>query len=290
MDINLPRETRLHMLRIENNKKLVEVAKDIGISASSLSAYENNEDKPISLYALKALAEYYDVTTDYLIGLTENRRENRTPIERLHLTDAAIRVIKSGVFNRQLLSEILIHPAFRRLMIDAEIYVDRIAESGVQNMNALLENARQSFIREQDADPEDLWMRTLKAGQIEEDEYFGNVLRTDLMEILKAIRETHKSDKTTADHPAAKKLENTLREYKEMKGTPEEKKIRLLCSQLGIPYDNFSPEEFEAFLKVFNSSKKLRAIAPASARGKSAGSHGPRKKRGLNKNRDGMPG
>lgn len=67
MDINLPRETRLHMLRIENNKKLVEVAKDIGISASSLSAYENNEDKPISLYALKALAEYYDVTTDYLI-------------------------------------------------------------------------------------------------------------------------------------------------------------------------------------------------------------------------------
>lgn len=35
MDINLPRETRLHMLRIENNKKLVEVAKDIGISAAS---------------------------------------------------------------------------------------------------------------------------------------------------------------------------------------------------------------------------------------------------------------
>ena len=57
-------------------------------------------------------------------------------------------------------------------MIDAEIYVDRNAESAIQSMNSYLESLRTSLLEEADADPEDLWMRTLKAGQIDEDEYF----------------------------------------------------------------------------------------------------------------------
>ena len=86
MDNSLPRETRLHKLRERRNLKLTEVAEAVGIAPSSLSAYENDENKDISLFALRALAKYYNVSADYLIGLSDNEEEILTPIEALHLS------------------------------------------------------------------------------------------------------------------------------------------------------------------------------------------------------------
>ena len=153
MDNSLPRETRLHKLRERRNLKLTEVAEAVGIAPSSLSAYENDENKDISLFALRALAKYYNVSVDYLIGLSDNEEEILTPIETLHLSDEAIHFLKSGKINTFLLSKIISHPSFRRFMIDAEIYVDRNAESAIQSMNSYLESLRTSLLEEADADP-----------------------------------------------------------------------------------------------------------------------------------------
>ena len=283
MDNSLPRETRLHKLRERRNLKLTEVAEAVGIAPSSLSAYENDENKDISLFALRALAKYYNVSADYLIGLSDNEEEILTPIETLHLSDEAIHFLKSGKINTFLLSKIISHPSFRRFMIDAEIYVDRNAESAIQSMNSYLESLRTSLLEEADADPEDLWMRTLKAGQIDEDEYFGHVINTDMMEILRSIREEQKTDKTTVDTTVAAEMEKTVQEAKNLHGTPKEKAIKVLCSRLGIQYENFTDEEFAHFIKVFESAKNLNLLLKGNQRGKSVGSHSKRKGRGKNK-------
>ena len=259
MDNSLPRETRLHKLRERRNLKLTEVAEAVGIAPSSLSAYENDENKDISLFALRALAKYYNVSVDYLIGLSDNEEEILTPIETLHLSDEAIHFLKSGKINTFLLSKIISHPSFRRFMIDAEIDGDRNAES---------------------ADPEDLWMRTLKAGQIDEDEYFSHVINTDMMEILRSIRREQKTDKTTVDTTIAAEMEKAVQEAKNLHGTPKEKAIKVLCSRLGIQYDNFTDEEFAHFIKVFESAKNLNLLLKGNQRGKSVGSHSKRKGRG----------
>ena len=43
------------------------------MSKSALGKYETNDYKDISPYAIVTLAEFYGVSTDYLLGLTETK-------------------------------------------------------------------------------------------------------------------------------------------------------------------------------------------------------------------------
>lgn len=60
---------RLHALREKNGLKQNELASILHISCSSISAYERGERAP-NLDIILALSEYFDVTTDYLLGKT----------------------------------------------------------------------------------------------------------------------------------------------------------------------------------------------------------------------------
>lgn len=156
----------------------------------------------------------------------------------------------------------------------------------MQSVNAVLESIRRTFISEADADPEDLWMRSLKAGQIEEAEYFGHVLHDDIMDILKDIRERHKPDRTTADLSVAAEMESALRETNIPSNPEREKQIQFLCSFLGIPKQKFSQEELNTFHSVMRSAKKIDFNTGTSLRGRHPASHGPRRGRGKNKRRN----
>ena len=68
-----------------------------------------------------------------------------------------------------LLSEMIAHPEFRKMMTDSEIYVDRIASSRIHDMNIMLEAVRQTIITEKSADPDDIYMQTIKAAQFSEE-------------------------------------------------------------------------------------------------------------------------
>ena len=56
-------------LRKKQNKKRQEVADDLGISRSSLEYYEKNKRKP-DIEVLTKIADYYNVSADYLLGRT----------------------------------------------------------------------------------------------------------------------------------------------------------------------------------------------------------------------------
>lgn len=60
------KETR-ESLRLPQNK----VAEELNISSQVLSNYERDVRDP-STFILKKLAEYYNVSTDYLLGFTDN--------------------------------------------------------------------------------------------------------------------------------------------------------------------------------------------------------------------------
>lgn len=55
------------------------------------------------------------------------------------------------------------------MMTDSEIYVDRIASGRIHDMNTMLEAVRQTMILEKGADPDDIYMQTIKAAQLSED-------------------------------------------------------------------------------------------------------------------------
>ena len=60
-------------LRVERGLTLEELEAEVNISKSTLGSYENDEYKDISHTSLITLAKYYGVSTDYLLGFSENR-------------------------------------------------------------------------------------------------------------------------------------------------------------------------------------------------------------------------
>ena len=65
--------TRLKELRNQANLSQQELSKIMGISKSSINMYERGEREP-GLETVGALADYFDVRTDYLLGKTDDKR------------------------------------------------------------------------------------------------------------------------------------------------------------------------------------------------------------------------
>lgn len=110
-------QERLKDLRTERHLKLEELAAATGISKSALGSYENEDYKEISHKNLMTLAEFYGVSTDYLLCLTENRNHPNTELTELHLSDEMMNLLKSGRINNRLLCEIATHEDFRYSLI-----------------------------------------------------------------------------------------------------------------------------------------------------------------------------
>lgn len=64
---------RLHHLKNEKNVLQKEIAKAINISLRSYQRYESGERKPDSDILIK-LSSYFDVSVDYLLGLSDEPR------------------------------------------------------------------------------------------------------------------------------------------------------------------------------------------------------------------------
>lgn len=82
--------SRLKELRGNKNQSIV--AEEIGISRAALSYYESGERKP-DINTLYALAKYYHVTSDYLLGLTDVAAPNidkQAIAEKTGLSERAI--------------------------------------------------------------------------------------------------------------------------------------------------------------------------------------------------------
>lgn len=155
---------RLKDLRVsDRHLTLQELSEQTKISKSALGKYESDGYKDISPFAIATLAEFYGVSTDYLMGLTENKKHPDTDISKLHLSDSMLELLASGRINNRLLCELATHKDFQRLMVDIEIYVDRIANMRIEEYNLVLEATRRIIMDRYSPDENDLHLRTLKS-------------------------------------------------------------------------------------------------------------------------------
>ena len=278
MQPKLTIQERLKDLRVERSLTLEQLSAETGISKSALGKYEADDFKDISPFSMVELAKFYGVSTDYLLGLTEQKNHPNTELDALHLGDDAIEVLRTGKFNHRLLSELICHKDFQRFMLDAEIYVDRIADMRVNDMNAVLEAVRQMALMKNGGNENDLHLRTLQIAQIREDEYFGSLIADDLKGILRDIREQHRPDTMTADETSlVATVQGQLQDAMNFEGSVEEKKAKALLATLGIDYDAITMEQFVNLIEVLKLSKHLKT--PISQRGKTTMTHGKGKRK-----------
>ena len=235
MYVQLTMAERLKDLRVIDKKLTLEqLAEQTGLSKSALGKYENEDCGDINHYATQKLAKFYGVSTDYLLGLTEQKNHSDVDVASLHLSDEVLELLRSGKINNHLLCEMMTHPRFRQLMADIEIVVDRIADMRIQDMNTVLEVARQKVMKEYAPDEMDVYMRTLEVAQINETDYFSYIIHEDMDEITETIRENHRKDTTTAD-------ETTVL-------------LKQLCAQMQIPEEKITEEEVQAFRSMMQKS------------------------------------
>ena len=287
MNITLTIQEKLKDLRVARGLSLEELSAETGISKSSLGKYEADDYKDISPFNLVKLAQFYGVSTDYLLGLTEQKNHPNAEIHELHLSDDMLDMLKKRVFNNRLLCEMAAHKDFPRLMTDIEVYVDRIASISIQQLGDYMDTIRTKVqegqrLEKQDPRKVDLYVRTLELAHIREDEYFAHTIHNDIDAIIRDIRETHKQDVTTADEDTPSMMDllrENIDEVESQKGSQAEKQVRVFCKQLGIPYDDLTTEEFAGLISALRKSPMMRLMGSQRGRGVSVLTHGQGKRK-----------
>lgn len=259
MNAKLTTGEKLKDLRVERHLRLDELSKEIHISASTLSNYENDENYDISAANIMTLAEYFDVSTDYLLGRTESKKGTLDDVDELGLDDETIDSLKNNRLNRRLLCELIKDTDFIKLLTDIEIYVDGIAQAQINNINSYVDGIRKELIQEHQPEDNDKSIATLEAAKIDEGNYFADRTHKDIDEIIFRIRDAHKDDKTTIQETsAAKELLKSMKAANKFKGSNEEKKVFFVCDMLGINYKSLSEDEIKSLAMVVKKSKKLK--------------------------------
>lgn len=113
MNCKLTLQEKLKDLRKERRLSLVELSEKTGISKSALGSYECDDTKnAITMNAIVTLAEFYGVTSDYLLGITENREHHPFPVDELGLDDETVDLLKEHNLNVRLICEMIKDPHF----------------------------------------------------------------------------------------------------------------------------------------------------------------------------------
>lgn len=85
-------------LRMANNITQVELATDLGVSKQCVSNWENDYIQP-SIEMLIKLAEYFKVSTDFLLGLNDSKQINVGGLSDKEI--AHVRLIIEDLLNKK---------------------------------------------------------------------------------------------------------------------------------------------------------------------------------------------
>lgn len=130
---------RLCDLRNGTGKTQKEVADELNIQASVLSRIERGETKSVSHDLVIKFAEYYNVSTDYLLCISDVRIRRNVELEELGLTNKALLQLLQGNVNGDILSRFLEHRYFPQLLDTINSYFAEEHNVGFASRNAVLD-------------------------------------------------------------------------------------------------------------------------------------------------------
>ena len=262
---------RLKDLRVsEKRMSLQELSDATGIPSSTLGNYEKDENIDMSLSNLITLANFYNVSTDYLLCRTELRKHKNQSASDLHLNDDAVQILTDEKYNPRLLSELLTHENFRKFMTDLEIYIDGFNDKGIQIANAFLDVMRYK-LNELGADSTDVFTKIFDTSHIETEQYYMNILLEDLKPIVSDLRNTHMKDSNTASdidyHSMVKNIIDDFTSPTQIaaEDSPEASNdayinglLLLFCKNLEMKITQLSVKEKQTLKEIFSRSKPAK--------------------------------
>ena len=154
-------------------------------------------------------------------------------------------------------------------MSDTEIYIDSLAEMQIRNLNSYVSMMRSKIQLQGEVPDSEHYIRTLKASEIDENEYFSRLIGEDITQIAKDIKEKHRKDKETGEenNPLSDVMD-VIKEYKN-DTDPMKTTLSALGKQLGINFKKMDPMELSFFTTLIKKySSVYRNMLPKKGRGK----------------------
>ena len=262
---------RLKDLRVsEKRMSLQELSDATSIPSSTLGNYEKDENIDMSLGNLITLANFYNVSTDYLLCRTELRKHKNQSVSDLHLNDDSVQILTDEKYNPRLLFELLTHENFKKFMTDLEIYIDGFNDKGIQIANAFLDVMRYK-LNELGADSTDAFAKIFDTSHIETEQYYLNILLEDLKPIVSDLRNTHMKDSNTdSDIDYQSMVKNIIDDFTSQtqiatEDTSEASNdayinglLLLFCKNLEMKITQLSVKEKQTLKEIFSRSKPAK--------------------------------
>ena len=213
---------------------LQELSDATGIPSSTLGNYEKDENVDMSLGNLLTLADFYQVSTDYLLCRTELREHTNKSVSDLYLN------------------------------------IEGFNDKGIQIANAFLDVMRYK-LNELGADSTDAFTKIFYTSHIETKQYYINILLEDLKPIVSDLRNTHMKDSNTAsDIDYQSMVKNIIDDFTSptqiaTEDTPEASNdayinglLLLFCKNLEMKITQLSVEEKQTLKEIFSRSKPAK--------------------------------
>ncbi len=252
---------------MEHSLTLEQLAEQTHLSKFAPGSYEADEHKDISHYALIKLAQFYGVNADYLLGLTETKSHPSADLADLCLSDEMIDLLKSGRIDTPLLCELTAHPNFMKLLADIQIYVEGIAATQIQNLNAWVDVARAEIVEKYQPGEHDKTAGVLQAAHVREGGYFSSRVHHAIDAIMEDIRQAHKGRSDSApENTIVDEFKRDLEEVASFKGSRAEQLLMVFCKQTKLRYGKLTGEEKQWPSRIVQKSELAKSYV--SQRGK----------------------
>lgn len=254
---------RLEDLRRDHCMTQAELADALKISKGTLQNYETNNYKDLSFSVVKSIADLFDVSMDFLAGRKISKDTQDTPVEALMLSNEAIDAVSNGNYDHVLLSEILSHKGFMRLMLDITVYVSQsYALSMVQN-NAALSYAREMLLLSTGGIdiPES---RAMELSAVDEDRFVLEAIHNDIDAILGDLLESHKPEDIENLREQARveildQMTQALGNSTNTNAGSPEQLMDILLGQMQIPADKLGDDQRSTVLDIIKLSPLLKS-------------------------------
>lgn len=146
---------RLQDLLKEKKMTQAQLADALGLSESTINRYINGQTEKISTETIITMAKLFNVSTDFLLGLTNIPYKTNFDIERLGLTEKAGMRLLSGEINMDALNYLLTQPDFAVLTTQMAQMKSGTYAAGFASMNQIIQDTArlmQAYVRKHPGD------------------------------------------------------------------------------------------------------------------------------------------
>jgi hypothetical protein len=228
-----------------------------------LQRLEGDEDIRVGYQDIETLARYYDVSADYLFGLTDLQQYCNIEVDKLRLSDEAIAVLKEGGLNNRLISEFIAHADFPQLLRAMEIYIDRKVLPQMNTMNAMYQFTEQALKENTDISDNDELLAFLQQSVVDEDEYLRHRISERFNMLMVGLFEAHKKDKPSPElAEAVADMKESVEVFLDTQKTEaaNNAKAIVLCKQLGLNTAKLTDEEWRVLMKTLENAAPVRRV------------------------------